>query len=253
MEQKLTVEKSSQKYENYRFNRVSLHIIYTDKTLIIKGETQDGEQSYTYQNFLRISGYITEGLMGGILEHVFPEYAYLTKWCDFSALTTFEDYLKEIAKFTRTRIYPDKELNEPIRWEKAVYLGKSAFPLKFPLKFMSWLERFNNNFRVVEIKHPYYESKYTISDYTKHWSECFFTENEAKGFVETVNKYGYKIVDIPVEWNTSIEPHLGMAQKMAMWADATLEDLSDKDKLFDHFTKLQEEFKIIIEKLGFVY
>jgi len=49
------------------------------------------------------------------------------------------------------------------------------------------------------------------------------------------------------------EPELELARSSAIWPDATIEQLQDKDLLLARLPKLLQEFKEAVESLGFVY
>ena len=49
------------------------------------------------------------------------------------------------------------------------------------------------------------------------------------------------------------ESDLEAARESAIWEDATLEELSSKEKLIKRLPALMEEFKEAMEELGFVY
>ena len=63
--------------------------------------------------------------------------------------------------------------------------------------------------------------------------------------------YGY--VQTPTKWCEAVEANLDAARNVAIWQDATLEQLQDKEQLEARLPKLREDFRRGIETFGFVY
>ena len=82
-------------------------------------------------------------------------------------------------------------------------------------------------------------------------------EKELKKLEEFCRKYegDYVIEDVYPSFAKSKgkEPDLEAARESAIWEDATLEELSSKEKLIKRLPALMEEFKEAMEELGFVY
>jgi len=59
----------------------------------------------------------------------------------------------------------------------------------------------------------------------------------------------------PCEWSKSEGKEIDIegARKCAIWPDATLEQLSDKDALLERLPALMQAFKADVESLGFIY
>lgn len=59
------------------------------------------------------------------------------------------------------------------------------------------------------------------------------------------------IVSRPVGYAKAMEPNLEAARRSAVWPEASLEQLQDKDQLLARLPALLEEMKKDIEALGF--
>jgi hypothetical protein len=57
----------------------------------------------------------------------------------------------------------------------------------------------------------------------------------------------------PTAWGEGKEPDLEAARASAVWPDATLEQLRDKEALKARLPGLMKEFRAAMEQLGFDY
>ena len=62
-----------------------------------------------------------------------------------------------------------------------------------------------------------------------------------------------ELISIHVDEKTAKESDIEAARDTAIWPDATLEQLNNKDALEARLPALIEEFKLVIEELGMVY
>ena len=65
----------------------------------------------------------------------------------------------------------------------------------------------------------------------------------------------YTILIYPCEWSLSEgkRPELELARSSAIWENATLEQLQDKQLLINRLPDLIKEFKQTMENIGFIY
>ena len=68
-----------------------------------------------------------------------------------------------------------------------------------------------------------------------------------------IAKYGENAVFTPYYNSVAKEADLDAARRSAIWPDATLEQLQDKNALVERLPALMEAFKRDVESLGFVY
>jgi len=111
---------------------------------------------------------------------------------------------------------------------------------------------------VVEVPHEgnpdIYGSKYTLSQYPEgQWYEApFNSEMEAGDFLSMVAE-GIEFEEVAVRWAKAVEPNLEHARSSAVWPDATLEQLRDKEALENRGPALLNDFRAAMEELGFTW
>jgi hypothetical protein len=170
-----------------------------------------------------------------------------------------------------------KKKGEPHQFE--THLRFKGFPItfkKFDKKFLEFLkEAYLVAFRdglaatsykgydIVEV--PYvkrnatdsnyaFRPKYTLSGYPVEWHQCPFDEKiSAEEFLQALTKFGPEFVVVPTAWGDGKAPELEAARHAAVWPDATLEQLQDRQALLDRLPALMAEFKADVESLRFVY
>lgn len=153
-----------------------------------------------------------------------------------------------------------------------VRIGNSPITDEFSVKFLDWLDesiKFNksvlkSNPDYIKFE-PIQVSIGTVSRFTfKHCPEDsyssapFKTLEEAKEFSEAFNTLPFQRVKYPLEYSTGKKQEFDSARKIAVWPEATDEELSlPQDELCvllkNRLPALMTEFKSIVESFHFVY
>ena len=94
---------------------------------------------------------------------------------------------------------------------------------------------------------------YYLIDPANNINKCLvYTGIDSEEAKKLVTTYGDKIVCKPDEKTAKIAD-LAAARSCAIWPDATIEQLRDKDQLLARLPALMAEFRTDIESAGFVY
>ena len=117
------------------------------------------------------------------------------------------------------------------------------------------------NFSIVEVPHredsPYatkFNPKYTFHLFTDRWYECpFDTYGEAERFLIALQTGKPQFVDVPTAYSQGKDRELDSARRSAIWPDATIEQLTDREILMARLPALLAELKRDVESLGFTY
>jgi hypothetical protein len=138
------------------------------------------------------------------------------------------------------------------------------FPIESPFdkRFLEWLESYKpTRFMLEAVKHPKdpktFGCKYTFYDFHCQWHECPFDSlRAAKQWQEALVKFPYTIENVPDAWGEGKERDLDSARKVAIWPEATDEDLTTpglKERLEARLPALLLEFRKAVEHFGFEF
>lgn len=134
--------------------------------------------------------------------------------------------------------------------------------------FLAWLEEYGPlcafDFEVIQIDHKpdpvtgerKFAPHYTYGGYpgATEWHECpFDSEDAAMRFLSALQLCEPKFDKRACAWVESKDVNLEAARNSAVWPDATLEQLRDKDALTERLPALMQAFKADVESLGFTY
>lgn len=196
------------------------------------------------------------------LVKVFPEIAHLIKW-HFSSSDGPVHYIANTLYNARECDTANCKVGDPTKFEKFVLLGNSGYPHKFGSGFTAFLEEAQKSgwilkpLAIAHKKEPNgydFSEKYSIEGFDCEWYQCAFDNiNTVTGFCNTANKQGFAIVNKPVAWAKAVTPNLEAARNSAVWPDATIEQLQDKDLLQARLGGLLSEFKADIKSLEFTF
>jgi hypothetical protein len=99
-----------------------------------------------------------------------------------------------------------------------------------------------------------FSPKYTFGGYAEKWHQCpFDSEEDAANFLAALQNCKPQFLKVPVSWGTGKEPDLEAARHTAIWPDATLEQLQDRETLEARLPTLLAEFRRDVESLGLIY
>lgn len=249
--------------ENGESCRIKATVRYDDEcgnghnTFAITGATQykDGR------------GRWEDGSCGCIHEDIekhFPELKPFIKWHLMSSDAPMH-YVANTLYLASNRDCWGKVKGEPYNFKKSLKFRGFPVIFQFSQPFLNAVEKELATgqcfFEIVEVPHENkkgdsynYGSKYTFLVYPCQWYEApFDTEEEAKQFRQAFIDRPAEFPSQPTSWGEGKEPELEAARSAALWPDATLEDLQNKEKLLARLPSLLAEFKRDVEALGFVF
>ena len=202
---------------------------------------------------------------------VFPEYKHLLKWHGWH--TDYENtYINNTIYFTSDKDYNGLLKGEVSRTEKRLkFKGfKSSPPLdKIIIK---WLEHglHLQDIELIRVDHVsdngyifnpsfYFSNMDEIDKVVSQWHKSpFKSEQEALNLLHDVRNQEWDIVEVPVAWSKGKERELDKARKMAIWEDATDEQLCLPEEelrtiLKERYLHLIAEFRKDVESLGLIW
>lgn len=210
---------------------------------------------------------IMAGCIHEVIEKHFPELSHLIKWHLCSTDSPLH-YIANTLYHCRTCSHEGKKVGEPVSFETR--LKFEGFPLTFSEKkkgFFEWITDRENfdDVEVVEVPKKddshIYSSNWTLSKFVPTnphtrdpWYDALFNDkNSAIEFLDCLQNFKAVLVKIPTKYAVSVEPNLDAARDSAIWPEATLEQLQDKQLLQERLPTLMAEFRKDIESLGFIY
>lgn len=193
----------------------------------------------------------------------FPELAPFIKW---HLMSTDEPlhYVANTLYLAGNRDCWGLKKGEPRQWEKKITFNDFPVAFKFSKKFIEWIERSENRakayygFYPLEVPHKdekgyKFAPKYTFKGFSCEWYECPFDSlEEAQQFREAFRK-PFSISSEPTSWGEGKEPDLEGARHCAIWPDATIEQLQNKELLLSRIPQLLADFQKDVESLGLIY
>lgn len=199
------------------------------------------------------------GCIHEIISEAFPELKPFLKYHLCSTDSPMH-YIDNTLYHVRTCSHKGKKAGDPVKFEKYLLLGNSLYPHKFNSKFLNFLTEIDNNQLVkLPIEHAgdssyNFKPKYTLKGFECEWHQCpFDNEMIADSFIETVKNHGFEIKSIATEFATEVKPDIEAARRSAVWPEATLEQLQDRETLEKRLPDLVAKMRTDIESLGFTW
>jgi hypothetical protein len=197
---------------------------------------------------------------------IFPEYAHLIKWHLVSSDEPMH-YAANTMYHASDKDCWGKRKGEPTNFEKRLYFGDFPIQQKVNSGLIKYIEEndllnavpFWNCVEPLEVAHPPddydYKPKYQLANQLPlKWHECpFDTEQEAFELIAAMQQGNARIEEVSTSTGEGKTPDLKAARSCAVWPNATLAQLSDKNALMERLPALMHEFKADMEKAGFVY
>lgn len=195
---------------------------------------------------------------------VAPELEYLIKWHLMSSDAPLH-YISNTLYHARDRENMTLPLGSPTDFKK--YLKFKNIPFTFNQQssgFWDYLENVGD-FNNIDIKSIAYEGDYALREKysftgfikeneTKQWYKApFDNEKSALEFLQALQNNEYEIIEIPTQWNKAVKPDIEAARRCAIWSDATLDQLQNKESLESRLCNLVCELKQDIEQFGFIF
>ena len=198
----------------------------------------------------------------GVRKH-FPQYAHLVKWHLCSSDEPMH-YVANTVYLAGNRDCWGKLKGEPKQWEKKILFYDFPVEFEFSKEFINFIEKHRNEatfpgFTIIEVKHEEkpgdyaYNPKYTFKGFNCEWYQCPFDNRDEAEQFKAAFRLPFAIVETPTAWGEGKDPELEAARAMAIWPDATLEQLQDKNALEERLPGLIQEFKKDMESLGFIF
>jgi hypothetical protein len=176
-------------------------------------------------------------------------------------------YVSNTMYYARDRTHAGKEIGEAISFKTR--LKFEGFPVTFKEQaagFWNYLDGVGD-FEAVEVEEVKYDGKdtydftpnYSLTGFVKEnevgkWYKApFKSKREAVEFLDALRACGYESVKIANGWCEAVEPNIEAARSCAIWPNATLKQLQDKEALEARQPCLQNRFREAVEELGFTW
>jgi len=236
-------------------------------------EIRYDDECWNWHNSFAITAYIKENgrdymwwcCHDEIVKHI-PHLKKYIKWHMTSSDGPW-GYIANTMYYARDRDYEWVEIWDPVKWNTRFKFYKYPFTFK---EHSTWFWEYLNTINefdwiyVEEIKYdwedtydfwPNYSLTWFIKENeNKKWYKApFKSKREAEEFLEALKLSTYSFIEIPYEWRKAVEPNLEAARNCALWEDATLEQLNNKELLEERLPGLMKEFKSDMEELWFTY
>lgn len=201
-----------------------------------------------------------------VVQEFIPELAHCVKW-HLCGSTGPMHYVANAVYLAGNRDHNGRRDGEVSRYEYGVRFGNSPVTHKLSRKFNDFLQArafgSEGSFQVFSIAHDRepqtFKPKYSLVGFAEKWHECpFDSQVEADEFAKALNTCNVEFVMIPVEYSQGKARELDSARLVAVWPDATDEQLCAapadlKQMLEARLPGLLSEFQAFIESLGFTY
>jgi len=263
MKSKLTKKQVIRKSKKVNGNRIKLNIRYDDQcgnghnSFSITGSThgKDGDPTDDY--------IISCNCIHDDIYKYFPEYRHLIKWHGMTSQEPLH-YIANTTYHARNKDHKNAEVGEAVAWDKKLKFKDIPFTFKEQKEgFWDYLSNIGdfNNIEVENIKYDGdsssdFTDKFSFTGFIKEnekgkWYKApFRTLTEANEFLQALRTKDYSIIKVPYDWCKAVTPNIKAARNCAIWKDATLEQLQDKEALKARLPKLMAKFKKDIKKLG---
>jgi len=195
----------------------------------------------------------------------FPELAPFIKW-HLSSTDGPMHYVANTLYHSRDRTHRGVEIGAPVAFTECLKFEGIPFTYEEKEKgFFNYVKNGCFDTEVIRIDHPknpaLYSANYTLGNFeherpspSGEWYDCLFkSEREALEWLEMLQTFKVEFVQIPTKWCEEVEPNLEGARRSAVWPEATLEQLQNKELLEARLPQLMEDFKKDVESLGLIY
>lgn len=154
-----------------------------------------------------------------------------------------------------------KRKNEPYNYKLSITFGDNPINHKPSQKFVDWLNDQNitfENLATESIEHENdsktFSKKYSFFGFCKVWHECPFNSlNEAENFLYALQNCDPMFISKPTQIGEGKIPDIKAARSTAIWPNAPLEQLQDKDALQERLPTLIKHFREDLKELNLVY
>ena len=199
-----------------------------------------------------------------IIQH-FPELEPYIKWHGSNSNgPTY--YVENTMYHVSNKDVHGKTKGQPFSFERKLEFNKSPIHYKPDKELLKFIDEMGldanwSDFELSEVFHDKepdtYSSKWTftamLKDDTK-WYKCPFDSwDEACRFIHGMSECNVEILSVATMYGKGKTPDIEAGRNSAIWPDATLEQLQDKQALEDRLPSLISDFRKDLDKLGLVY
>ena len=206
------------------------------------------------------------GCRPDLVAHLWPDLAPFLKW-HLCSTEGPQSYLANTLYHASDKDFDGLRKGEPTGFRLVIHVGNSPITQKPGNdRFRRWLrdqwESGKRLYYIESVHHPRepktFKPKYTFAGYRGDaikWHECpFDTWDEADEWRRAIeSEVCLTFTEVPHGYSEGKEPDLEAARRSAIWPDATLAQLQDRDALKARLPALLAEFRRDIESLGFVW
>jgi len=193
------------------------------------------------------------------IEKHFPELKKYIKW-HFMNSNGPTHYIANTLYHISDRDCWGKREGEPYSYKPSIIFGDNPINHKPSQKLVDWLseqETFEN-LATESIEHDKdsetFNKKYSFFGFCKEWHKCPFNSiNEAENFLHALQNCDPLFVQIATQIGKGKKPELKAARSTAIWPNATLEQLQDKNALQKRLPALIKRFQKDLKELNLVY
>lgn len=199
-----------------------------------------------------------------IIEH-FPELEKYIKWHLMDSDEPMH-YVANTLYHASTKDVYGKEKGEPYNFKAGLMVNNSPFIQFYSKEVIAVIRELGtsyhwNNCQIIEVPHKrgpdYLGSKFTLdifSEFEQEWHKCTFDQKQdAFEFLNAMSDCTVEIVHKAQSYGKGREPDIEAGRRSAIWPNATLDQLNNKDELELHRLELVEEFKADLLELDLVY
>lgn len=233
-------------------------------------QCHNGHQSFAITGEVRKPGQHDSLMCGCIHDEIakaFPELAPLIKWHLCSTDGPMH-YIGNTCYLAGNRDHSGRLAGDPASFDTVIQFGD--FPIKshLPHKFVNWLKSLENYDLEIMVVHykpcegdTYrFKPKYTFLPFAADtWHAApFDTEQEACEFLQALQQYPVRFIDVPTSFSDGKASELDRARRVALWPEATDEQLSVpceelKKVLEERLPTLLVQFRAELERCGFIW
>jgi len=203
----------------------------------------------------------TCGMVHEDIARLAPELKPLLKW-HMCATDGPLHYLANTLYFASDKDCWGRRKGEPSAWDYVLVVGSVGVIVEVPKLLWQWLRTSPKcPLTVLPVEHlkepEKYEPCYTFDGFEASWGSApfeFDKRYKAQNLADIINSGApIRFEKRPVAFSKGKVPELEAARRAAIWPDATLEQLQNKELLEARLPSLMQEFKEVVESLGFTY
>lgn len=192
----------------------------------------------------------------------FPELAHLIKWHLVSSDGPIH-YIANAMYLAGNRDYNGLLKGEVDHRHNETRVKFQGFPITFKEPkphFFEFIQANKGQLEIEKIEHKEaseYRTKFSFKGFCGEWYQCpFDTLIEAKEWLAAINSLPMTFIVTPTAWGNGKDRELEAARSVAIWPEATDEELTSPDlksKLEARLPELFDRFSKDLEAIGFIF